>query len=461
MEKPKLLIVDDDEGILKQLKWALQKDYKLFLASDRKKALEFFQREQPPVVALDLGLPPLATGTEEGFRLLQEMLQQDPLTKVIIITGNSEREKALLALQQGAHDYYTKPIVIEEIQVMVRRAYNLHQLEKESILLQQDIEMGEFKGILGTNRRMKEVLALIKKVAIAEVPVLVTGESGTGKELIAQAIHQHSTRKDGPFLVINCGAIPETLLESELFGHERGAFTGAHTQRKGKLEYAHNGTLFLDEIGELALSLQVKLLRFLQEHKIERLGGRKLIPLNTRIIAATNRDLKKAMEEGSFREDLFYRLGVVQISLPPLRERGDDVPLLAQHFLKKYAQESRKKIKGFSPEALKAIRTYTWPGNVRELENKIKRAVLVATHPLLTCQDMDLALARNSNSERPKPTLLQARQQLEQKLILKAMIQNNWNITQAAVQLGISRQALYNMLIRYGIKENEEGCNKT
>ena len=393
--KQKLLIVDDDEDLRTQMKWALAQDYEVLLAEDRQSAAAVMRKEKPAVVTLDLGLPPLPAGVEEGFAALDEILNEHGQTKVIIITGRGEKENALRAVEKGAYDFFYKPIQLDELKVVLRRAFHLSQLEREQRALQQRLSGDTFEGMLGTCGKMQEVFSVIRKVATTDAPVLIMGESGTGKELVARAMHRLSVRQANPFIVINCGAIPENLLESELFGHEKGAFTGAHIQRKGRFEMAEGGTLFLDEIGELPLTLQVKLLRFLQERVVERVGGREQIEVDTRVVAATNRDLKEAMKDGSFREDLYFRLGVILISLPPLREREGDVILLAKAFLERYADENRKKIKGFTDQAIDAIEQYAWPGNVRELENRIKRAVIMAEGTKITPVDLEMEAPRS------------------------------------------------------------------
>jgi len=449
MEKQKLLIVDDDADLRTQMKWALAGDYEVLLAEDRPNAMDVVSKENPSVVTLDLGLPPHPAGVEEGFTALSDILTGYPQTKVIIITGRAEKEHALRAVGQGAYDFFYKPIDIDELKVILRRAFHLSQLEHEHNELQRRLSGDTFEGMLGTSEKMQAVFTMIRKVSTADVPVLIEGESGTGKELVAHATHQLSPRKDGPFVVINCGAIPENLLESELFGHEKGAFTGAHIQRKGRFELADGGTLFLDEIGELSLPLQVKLLRFLEEQIIERIGGRKGIEVDVRVITATNKDLKEAMKGGSFREDLYFRLGVVFISLPPLREREGDIMLLAKAFLNRYAEENRKKLTGFTKEAVAAIEKYEWSGNVRELENRIKRAVIMAEGKKLNPADLEM--------EAPKPKyddmgLKEARDTLEKELIKKALLQNRGNITKAAKELGVSRPTLYDLMEKFKIK---------
>jgi len=451
--KPKILIVDDDEEIRTQMKWALVQDYEVYLAEDRKTVLEILKRERPAVVTLDLGLPPHPRAVEEGFLILGEILEQDALVKVIIITGRTEKEHALKAIGQGAYDFFCKPIQVDELKVIICRALHVYQLEQEHRELQRRLSQESFEEMLGSSPQMEKVFAAIRKVATTDAPVLIVGESGTGKELVARAIHRQGARKEGPFIAINCGAIPENLLESELFGHEKGAFTGAHVQRKGRIESAQGGTLFLDEIGELPLPLQVKLLRFLQEHKIERVGGREQIAVDARVMAATNMDLKKAMGDGRFREDLYYRLCVVTISVPPLRERGEDILLLAKVQLQRYSAESKKKISGFSRQAITAIQTYSWPGNVRELENRIKRAVIMAEGQRLAPEDLELASAC---AQYEGKGLKEAREALEKDIIQKTLAKNQGNITQTATELGVSRPTLHELIKKYQLVKDSE-----
>lgn len=448
LKKPKLLIVDDDEDLRTQLKWALIQDYDVLLAEDRPSAAALMRKQKPDVVTLDLGLPPQPAGVEEGFAVLDEILNSYGQTKVIIITGRGEKENALRAIEKGAYDFFYKPIQIDELKVVLNRAFHLSNLEREQRAMRQRLSSNTFEDMLGTCRKMQEVFSVIRKVATTDAPVLIIGESGTGKELVARAIHRLSVHKAKPFIVINCGAIPENLMESELFGHEKGAFTGAHIQRKGRFEMADGGTLFLDEIGELPLNMQVKLLRFLQERVIERIGGRQQIEVDARIIAATNRDLKEAMKDGSFREDLYFRLGVILIALPPLREREGDKILLARAFLKRYADESRKNVKGFTDQAMDAIEQYNWPGNVRELENQIKRAVIMAEGPQVTPADLEMEAPR---SRYEGMALKDARAALEKELFTKAVARSGGNLTKAAMELGISRPTLYDLMDKYGI----------
>jgi two-component system NtrC family response regulator len=448
--KPRVLIVDDDEDLRTQMKWALVQDYDVVLAEDRQSALKTFQKKKPDVVTLDLGLPPHPASVEEGFAALSEILTLNPMAKIIVITGRGEKEYALKAVADGAYDFLHKPVEIDELKVVLKRAIYLAGLEREHREMQDGFSHGGFQGMLGSSPQMQEVFTTIKKVAPSEVPVLITGDSGTGKELVARAIHNLSRRKNGPFIPINCGAIPENLIESELFGHERGAYTGAHIQRKGKIEMAQSGTLFLDEIGELPLLLQVKLLRFLQEQMVERIGGREMIPVDTRVLTATNRDIKEAMSNGSFREDLYFRIGVITIQLPRLREREGDVLLLSQAFLNRYAKEGKKRLTGFTREAIDAIEAHDWPGNVRELENKIKRAVVMAEGIKVTPYGLEIG----SGVEEKQPIgLKEARELLEKKMVLDALARNQDSISQTAEDLCVSRPTLYDLMNKLGIKK--------
>ena len=451
--KPKLLIVDDQEDIRTQMKWALAGDFDVSLAGDRPAALTAFEETRPPAVLLDLGLPPSPGDTVEGFQALSEILARDPLTKVIVITGQGERDNAIKAIGAGAYDFLSKPIDTEELKVILRRAFYLARLERESMALRDQVADEGFEGMLGTSVQMQQVFTSIRKVATTDAPVLLLGESGTGKEMAALAVHRRSARKNGPFVAINCSAIPETLLESELFGHEKGSFTGAHVQRKGRIEAASGGTLFLDEIGELPGAIQVKLLRFLQEQRIERVGGRGEIEIDTRVIAATNVDLNRAMSEGRFREDLFYRLAVVVIRLPSLRERAGDIEYLSKAFLRKFAHESKRTISGFSRQTLQAISRYEWPGNVREMENRIRRAVIMAEGKQISVSDLDLtALAVASGLQ--GQSLKEAREHLERDMIQRSLARNKGKITAVAEDLGVSRPTLYELMEKLAIKRD-------
>ena len=447
--KTKLLIVEDDEDIRTQLKWALGDGFELSFGEDRASGLRVFSEQRPPVVLLDLGLPPHPDRPDEGLAALAEILARDNLAKVIIISGQSEREFALQAIAQGAYDFLAKPVRTEEVTILLKRAMHIATLERDYRAMQSRLEGEGFEGMLGTSRQVEEIFGAIRKVATTDAPVLLLGESGTGKEMVARAIHRRSERRDGPFVAINCGAIPEALLESELFGHEKGAFTGAHAQRVGRIETASGGTLFLDEIGELPVLLQVKLLRFLQEQRIERVGGRKEIQIDTRTIAATNLDLKKAMAEARFREDLFYRLAVVVIKLPALRDRPNDIPVLARAFLHRSASQNRREGLRFTKEAAAVLQQHQWPGNVRELENRVKRAVIMAEGSSITPADLELGHLPSAGSSR---TLKEAREQAERDLVELVLQRNNGQISSTALELGISRPTLYELMQKLGIK---------
>ena len=450
--KPKLLIVDDDEEIRSQLRWTLTADYDISQAGDKASAVAAFRSARPAVVLLDLGLPPSPAAPTEGLATLGELLNEDRLVKVVIVSGQGERANALQAIGQGAWDFLGKPVDIDELLAILRRAFHVAELERDYAEMQRQRQEDSFEGILGTSPGMQDVFRMIQKVANTDASVLILGESGTGKEMAALAIHRRSRRKNGPFVAINCGAIPEALLESELFGHERGSFTGAIAQRKGRIETASGGTLFLDEVGELPLSLQVKLLRFLQEQRIERVGGRESIAVDVRVLAATNVDLKQAMTGGRFREDLFYRIAVVVLTLPALRERGGDIPLLAQSFLRRsMAQVGRDELR-FEPSALRAIENHPWPGNVRELENKIKRAVIMAEGRRISASDLELVAPEHVAGI----TLKEAREGLEREMIHSALRRSGGKISGAAIELGISRPTLYELMDKLGIKREEK-----
>lgn len=451
--KPKLLIVDDDEEIRTQMKWALGQDYDVQLAGDRTEALEAFNSHRPVVTILDLGLPPRPNEPEEGLAALASMFALDRTAKVIIISGQGEKENALRAVGAGAYDFLCKPIEIEELKLQLRRCCYVANLEKEFREMQQRSAAESFEGIIGTSPQMQEVFAAIRKVATASAPVLLLGESGTGKEIAAEAIHRRSLRKNGPFIAINCNAIPENLLESELFGHEKGSFTGAHAQRKGLIESAEKGTLFLDEIGDLPLPIQVKLLRFLQEQTFMRVGGRQEIRSDVRIIAATHADLKSAIADGRFREDLYFRLAVVVIGLPPLRERGNDIAVVATEFLNRFAAQSGKTGVTFAPETLRAASRYSWPGNVRELQNRVHRAIIMADGQRITPADMEL---NHVPGGIPATTLKEARENIEREMVIQALRRSGGKISAASNELGISRPTLYELIQKLGITSESE-----
>ena len=453
MIKQRLLIADDDEEIRTQMKWALTSEYEITLAEDRVSALREFQKNRPDATLLDLGLPPAPNDPTEGLAALAEILAVDPNAKVIVVSGQGEKENARRAVGAGAYDFLTKPVDVEDLKFILRRCLYLAELEREHRELQQSIRSPGFEGILGASEQMQGVFSAIRKVAKANAPVLLLGESGTGKEMAAQAIHKQSPRKNGPFVPINCNAIPENLLESELFGHEKGAFTGAHAQRKGLVESAAGGTLFLDEIGELPLPVQVKLLRFLQEQRFTRVGGRQEIPADTRIVTATNADLKGGIAAGTFREDLYFRLAVIVIQLPPLRERAGDITLIAEAFLQRYGVQNGKSGASFTQDALRAINSYDWPGNVRELQNRVQRAVIMADGKRIRPDDLELS--PDQTGVRPL-TLKEARDNVERELVESALRRHNGNISSASTELGISRPTLYELMERLGIKRDRE-----
>jgi len=448
--KPKILLVDREENILKQMRWALEPDYEVFTISDEGEAMSTFEKEKPAVVTLDLSLNPHNPADLGGMRLLEQILSQEPSTRAIVVTGNDDEKNALRAVRLGACDYYAKPIRVEELKIMIRRAFHIHRLQQK--VQQNDHSFTDgFHRMVGPSKSMKGIFRFIERVAVSDISVLICGESGTGKEMVAHAIHLQSQRKNNPFVVINCGAIPENLLESELFGHEKGAFTGAHAQKRGKFELAHTGTVFLDEIGELAPPLQVKLLRFLQDRKIERVGGTQPIDIDVRIIAATNRDLKKDMENHVFREDLYYRLKVVPLDMPPLRDRKEDIIPLAQHFLKKFCREHRKIPVTLSPEAEGALLMHPWPGNVRELENLISRSVVLSPRSVLKPSDLGFAL-----DQIPTDVNLKfAKKAIEMEFVKKALSRNGGIVSRAARELGISRVNLYELIEKYNIRRQE------
>jgi len=442
-----LLIIEDDPGLLRQLKWSFD-GYTLLTAGDRESALAQLRRGEPPVVTLDLGLPPHPDDATEGFATLQDILTLAPQTKVIIVSGNDERENAVQAIGMGAYDFCAKPVDPAILNLIVDRAYHVHDLEAENRRLRDRQGVSQLEGIITSARSMQQVCRMTERAAQAEVTVLLLGESGTGKEVLARALHTLSNRADKPFVPINCAAIPENLLESELFGFEKGAFTGAVKQTQGRLETANGGTVFLDEIGDLPTPLQVKLLRFLQERVIERIGGRRSIPVDVRVVCATHQDLQAKMQTGDFREDLFYRISELVIDIPPLRDRDDDAVLLAHFFFKKFNAVQKRALKGFGKEALAAIARHPWPGNVRELENRVKRAVIMADDKHIAPGDLDLEAA----DEPPTPlTLKEAREQADIRALQQALTLARGNLSQAAKTLGVSRPTIYDLLKQYDI----------
>lgn len=449
--KPKLLIVEDDAGLQAQLKWAYP-DFEVFQATDRASAIAMLRAEEPPVVTLDLGLPPDPDGTSEGFAILDDIMALKPDTKVIVASGHGARESALQAIARGAYDFYRKPVDIEALGLIVRRALQLHRIEAENRQLASKV--GSDHRVLGrmitAAPEMVKVARTIERVANTNVSVMLLGASGTGKELLARGLHEASDRRHGAFVAINCAAIPENLLESELFGHEKGAFTGAVKTTEGKIELAAGGTLFLDEVGDIPLPLQVKLLRFLQERVIERIGSRKSIPVDTRIVCATHQDLETMIADGRFREDLFYRLAEIVVKIPSLAERPGDASLLAKAFLARFAAEMNPSVKGFAPDALAAIDAWHWPGNVRELENRVKRAVIMADGKMVAAADLDLAAPDEDGAQ--VLNLKCAREAADRKVIRHALARSEGNISNTAKLLGISRPTLYDLLKQYDLQ---------
>jgi len=441
----RILIVDDEASIRSQLQWGLSDEYQVLTAGTPDEARRIMRDHKPRIVTLDITLK--APGGD-GMVLLDEFVDQYPLTKVIMVTGSESRELALTAIDRGAVDWYSKPIQLDELKVILRRALHVQRIEEERAAgLVQPTGKKRYHRLVGESEAVRRVFGLIQRVAPTDATVLILGENGTGKELVAHAIHQASPRRDKPFVPISCGAIPEALLESELFGHEKGAFTDAHRMREGKFELANGGTIFLDEIGELPVQLQVKLLRFLQDHVIERVGGRDPLRADVRVVAATNRDLQAAIAAGTFREDVFYRLSVLTIHVPPLRERGDDVRLLAEYFLDYYAKHHKRRLKGFTQSALRAIQAHPWRGNVRELENRVQRGIILARDAYLRPEDLELAEAPASSAH----TLQEARDEAERKLLVEALTRNAGNITRAARDIDVSRPTFHDLLRKHDI----------
>ncbi|ANO50991.1 PEP-CTERM-box response regulator transcription factor [Woeseia oceani] len=443
----KLLIVEDDPGLLNQLKWCFE-SYDVVTASDRSSAIAELRRHEPLVVLQDLGLPPNPDGVEEGLATLQETVKLSPFTKVIVVTGHGDQQNALRAIALGAYDFYQKPVDTDTLQLIVDRAFNIAELESENRRLQAVATQSPLEGIVAASDAMLQVCRMIEKVAPTNVTTLLLGESGTGKELLSRAIHRLSPRRDKRFVAINCAAIPENLLESELFGYEKGAFTGAARQTPGKVEMADGGTLFLDEIGDMPMSLQAKMLRFLQERVVERVGGREEIPVDVRVVCATNQNPVELIKQDLFREDLYYRVCEITIDIPPFRDREEGRLILARVLLNKYAEQQKRAISGFSDDAAEAIEAYSWPGNVRELENKVKSAVIMADGKQVTAADLGLA---GVDAEEETLNLREVRQHAESKAIRKALMKNFGNISRTAELLGVTRPTLYDLLSKYGL----------
>lgn len=447
-QQKRLLVVEDDVGLQSQLRWCFE-DYEVLIAEDRESALAQLRRYEPPVVLQDLGLPPDAEGVSEGLATLEETLALAPGTKVIVVTGHGDQENAVKAVGLGAYDFYQKPVETEALQLIVNRAYQIFELEQENQRLLRHQSSSPLDGIVAASEKMLQVCRIIEKVAPTTATSLLLGESGTGKELLARALHSLSPRADKRFVAINCAAIPENLLESELFGYERGAFTGAVKQTQGKVELADGGTLFLDEIGDMPMALQAKLLRFLQERVIERVGGREEIPVDVRVVCATNRNPKVAISEGRFREDLYYRVSEITIDIPPLREREGCRLVLARTLLEREAEKQGRPIKGFSQDAQSAIQNYAWPGNVREMENRIKGAVIMAEGKQVTAADLGLS---DVDTASPDLNLREVRRRAESRAIQRALVYSSGNISQAAKMLGITRPTLYDLIEKYDIQ---------
>ncbi len=447
---PQLLIVEDDPALQKQIKWSLDQ-FESVTASDRESALNQLRQHLPAVVTMDLGLPPDADGVSEGFKLLEQMLAVLPEVKVIVLTGQNGQDNALRAVAMGAYDFLAKPFEPEVLNLTVERAFRLHELQTENRRLQAMRQPDSLAGLITRDPEMLRVCRTIEKVADTGATVMLLGESGTGKEVLARGLHQSSNRRGERFVAINCAAIPENLLESELFGFEKGAFTGAVKTTLGKIETAHRGTLMLDEIGDLPMPLQAKLLRFLQERVIERLGGRQEIAVDVRIVCATHQDLKQLTTEGRFREDLYYRLAEIVVKIPPLRERVGDAALLAHALTKRYASEQKRGSLSLGDSALRAIEAYRWPGNIRELENCLKRATIMADGSQITAEDLSLAVATDEAAE-ASLDLRTVREAAERKAVIAALARANSNVLKAAELLGVSRPTLYDLMHRLGMK---------
>ncbi|MEZ5329487.1 MAG: PEP-CTERM-box response regulator transcription factor [Verrucomicrobiales bacterium] len=453
--KPTVLIVDDDEEIRAQMKWALTKEYKVLTAENRADALRQFSKGRPNITLLDLGLPPNPNSPEEGLATLAEVLAEDPHAKVIIVSGQGEKENALRAVDIGAYDFLSKPVDMAELRLVLRRCAYLAGLEAENRSLRDSVQPQVFEGMVAASPEMLGLFKMIQKVAKSDAPVLLLGESGTGKEMAANAIHRQSARKGQPFVAINCSAIPESLIESELFGHEKGAFTDAHAQRLGLIESAEGGTLLLDEIGELSPPVQVKLLRFLQEKCIQRVGGRKEITIDTRVIAATHANLNDEIDKGRFRQDLYFRLAVVELQLPPLRDRGNDVSVLSRQFLQQFAKENGKQNLKFAPETVDAMIAHDWPGNVRELQNRVHRAVIMADNRLISAEDLELTPSPRADGSKSEVSLKEAKLKLERQMVQRALISHEGKVAAAARELGVSRPTLYELMDKLNISKAE------
>lgn len=456
MKKPMLLVVDDEKNAREGLARALQKNYEVLLADNGQRALDVLESRPVDVLLSDVRMPSM-----DGLTLLQRALARSPQPVCIMLTAYGNIETAVEAMRRGAYDFMTKPINLDQLELALKRALRSRDLEAENRRLHEQLdERFGLESLIGTSPAMQEVFDTVRQVAPARTTVLVEGESGTGKELVAHAIHRMSPRARGPYVAVHCAALSPTLLESELFGHEKGAFTGATERRRGRFEMADGGTLFLDEIGEIDPATQVKILRVLEERTFERVGGQETVEVDVRLITATNRDLKKMVEEGKFREDLYYRLYVVAVKLPPLREREGDLPLLIQHFVNEFAQENGKKLDGITPDAVAALMAYRWPGNVRELRNVIERMVVLSRGERLTVRDVPSAVRAELPPETPGAAPRGGALSLEESeraMIARALRAHDGNVTKAAVDLGISRRTLHRKLNEYGLREKSSG----
>jgi len=450
----RLLIVEDDPGLQSQMRWCFSDQIEVSVAADRDSALTALRRMEPQVITLDLGLPPDAGGASEGFALLEEILRLAPMTKVIVVTGREDKENAVKAIGMGASDFYQKPLDADILTFVVNRAFRLAELEQENRELIGQTNGASIKGIVAASPEMMEICRTIEKVAPTDVTTLITGETGTGKELLARALHDLSHRTDQPFAAINCAAIPENLLESELFGFEKGSFTGATQAKKGKIESANGGTLFLDEIGDMPMALQAKLLRFLQERVVDRVGSVKPVPVDVRVVCATHRNVQELITQGEFREDLYYRISEITLDVPALRERDGDALVIAQSLLKSLGKQLDRPNLSFSEDAVQAITSYAWPGNVREMINKVKRAIIMADGKRVSAGDLQLSTGEGESVN--QLNLRQVREQAEKQAILQALHCTSFNMSQASRLLGVTRPTLYNLTDKYRIETSAE-----
>ena len=450
----RLLIVEDDPGLQSQMRWCFSEELEVSVATDRETALTCLRREEPEVITLDLGLPPDPGGATEGFRLLEDILQLAPMTKVIVVTGREDKENAVKAIGMGASDFYQKPLDADILTFVVNRAFRLAELERENRELFLQADGAKIRGIVASSPQMLSVCRTLEKVAPTDVTTLITGETGTGKELLARALHDLSHRSEKPFAAINCAAIPENLLESELFGFEKGSFTGATQSKKGKIESANGGTLFLDEIGDMPMALQAKLLRFLQERVVDRVGSVNPVPVDVRVVCATHRDVRQLIESGDFREDLYYRISEITLDVPAVRERNGDALVIAQSLLKSLGKQMDRPNLSFSEDAVTAISSYSWPGNVREMINKVKRATIMADCKRVTAEDLELPFEENVSNL--KLNLRQVRETAERQAIIQALRTSNFNMAQASRLLGVTRPTLYNLTDKYRIETSND-----